>query len=115
MRLKISHLKNMKKTLSILLLSLCLSTVSHADSLDFNNAEDQLHLSAGFAVNLTAYSILREETDLSQGQALLYSTGGTILLGILKESLSSSFSKSHIEAVGLGAATAIVIPVMFNF
>ena len=106
----------MKKTLSLLIISLFLGTQSFAESVDFNSAEDQLNLAAGFAINLTAYSVLRETTSLSRNQCLLFSTAGTILLAAAKESfLDSKFSSSKFKSASIGAATAVVVPFVFEF
>lgn len=106
----------MKKALIIFLISFFFSTQSFAETIDFNSAEDQLHLAAGFAVNLTAYSILRETTDLSRNKCLLFSTVGTIVLAAAKESfLDSKFSSSKFKSASIGAVGAVVIPFVFEF
>lgn len=97
-------------------MSFFLNSQSFAESIDFNSADDQLNLAAGFAVNLTAYSILREATSLSRNQCLLFSTAGTIFLAAAKESLlDSKFSSSKFKSASIGAATAVIIPFVFEF
>jgi hypothetical protein len=106
----------MKKLLLAIIMSSLFSVQSFADNIDFNNADYQLHLAAGYAVNLTAYSILRESTEMSKTKCAMISTAGTILLSIAKESLlDSKFSGGRVKAAAIGAAGAVVVPFVFNF
>jgi hypothetical protein len=106
----------MKRLILIILMSSLSSAPAFADKLDFNNADQQLNLAAGFAVNLTAYSILKESTDLSRNQCLLISTAGTILLSVAKETLlDSKFSSANFKSATLGAGIGVVVPFVFDF
>ena len=93
-----------------------MSISSFAGGLSFNRVDTQLNIAAGYAVNLTTYTILRQTTGMSQVKCAVISTTGTIFLGVMKEVLiSHPFSLGGVGAVTIGGAGAVIVPIVFNF
>ena len=84
------------------------------EKVDINYAEHQLYIAGSYGLTLTTYSVLGETTELSQGNKLFISAASTIALGFAVDSLAKAKS-GHFKENVIGAAGAVVVPLVFNF